>query len=100
MPRQWQLLASDRGTLTDGPSSGGLQTLETVTDTVLQEPHEKPYTRPTQAHVAGFSSSMIELKPPRKLKVIMLKLQAPQPGVAGRSGYAIRQITVLGPTTT
>jgi len=52
-----------------------------------------------QASIDGNSCSLLIVSPPRHLKVLQLQLQVPQTAAlaAGRVGYSIRQVQVLGP---
>lgn len=61
---------------------------------------QRPFVRDVQCHEEGVSCSHVAISPAKTLKVLQLKLTVPQSKAAnaGRVGYSIRQMLVIGPT--
>ena len=109
MPKSWELVGSTSGSVADGPASDGTVILKTVEDADLSQympaiPYENKYVM----HKEDLSCSFVKITPPKELKVIQIKLKAPQQTAArpdavaatdhsARAGYAIRLINVVGP---
>ena len=95
MPREWRLVCSTAGSIDSGPSNGNVLA---STKGAVHDESAALYQRPEQQHVEGVSYSKVALPAPRSIRIVQLQLALPQlVAAAGRSGYSIRQVMVVGP---
>jgi len=94
MPATWRL----HGAPSD---SDEFASLAAYTDMAVTWPGSAPYERAEQTHECHHTCSRVAVSPPRTMQIVRISLLAPQTGAsaAGRVGYSIRQVQVLGPGT-
>jgi len=97
MARSWELVGSTGGGL-EGPDAASLERLYEVSDQMLHEKHA-PFERNVLQHVENYSANLIKIEPARRVRVVQLRLKVPQDAInnAGRVGYCVRHMKVLGP---
>ena len=97
IPPKWELVGSLEGSVVDGAVANG----EPPIAIVANEAQGPVLSKTPQGHTQGVDWSSIQVSPPRKMRLIELRLRQPQPPSldyrVAPIGYSIRQIQVIGP---